>query len=131
MSEHHGFTVDAHAVHGFGTDFQHDLDAHLSAEKAQTLHVFAQTPLFGTRTPSDDVQQAAKHYHARLVELYDVMDALLYNGAVMARAAHSIADAYATSDTLADTEVQRALSEARKAAAADAASVDPKTGRPI
>ncbi|MEV6928588.1 hypothetical protein AB0M46_29430 [Dactylosporangium sp. NPDC051485] len=127
----HGFAVDPSAVHGFGRDLQHDLDVHLSAEKIQTLHIFSETPIFGARTASSTVQQAAKSYHARLLALYDVMDAMLYNGAVLARAAHTIADAYAASDMVAGDEVQRAVFNARQATAADAIAVDPRTGRPI
>ncbi|MGI5244442.1 hypothetical protein [Dactylosporangium sp. CA-139066] len=131
MSEHNGFTVDVAAVHGFGTDFQHDLDVHLSAEMTQTLTVFANTPLFGTQALSDDVKQAAKNYHARLVELYEALDVLMYNGEVMARAAHVIADAYTSADALASTDVQTAMSEAGRAVNADVPPVDPKLGRPI
>ena len=131
MSDQRGFAVDPQAVHAFGTGLRHDLDVHLSSEKVQTLHVFSQTPGFGTRALSEDVRQAARNYHARLVELYDVMDALLYNGAALARAAHTIADAYAESDTLAGTDIQRSLADARPAVTADASATDPDTGRPI
>ncbi|MFG2037067.1 hypothetical protein [Dactylosporangium sp. NPDC048998] len=130
MSEQ-GFTVDPRAVHGFGTELRHDLDVHLSSEKAQTLHIFAELPTFGTRTASPAVQQAAKDYHARLLELYEVMDALLYNGEVMARAAHTIADAYSEADTLSGDDISTALRGAKEAATADAGAVDPDTGRPI
>ncbi|MEV8512422.1 hypothetical protein [Dactylosporangium sp. NPDC051484] len=126
-----GFTVDLHAVDGFGTELRHDLDVHLSSEKIQTLHIFAGLPTFGTRTASPVVQQAARDYHARLLELYEVMDALLYNGEVMARAAHTIADAYATADTLSGEDVTAALKGARQTANADVNAVDPTTGRPI
>ncbi|GAA2352904.1 hypothetical protein [Dactylosporangium salmoneum] len=127
----HGFAVDPGTVHGFGRDLQHDLDVHLSAEKVQTLHIFSETPIFGARTASPTVQQAAKSYHARLLELYDVMDALVYNGAVMARAAHAIADAYTTADALSSDAVTGALSGATRAVDSDADADDPITGRPI
>ncbi|MER7005084.1 hypothetical protein ABT297_18825 [Dactylosporangium sp. NPDC000555] len=130
MSEQ-GFTVDSQAVHGFGTELRRDLDVHLSSEKLQTLHIFAGLPTFGARTASPAVQQAARDYHARLLELYEVMDALLYNGEVMARAAHTIADAYATADTLSGEDITTVLRGAKEAVAADAAAVDPSTRRPI
>lgn len=126
-----GFAVDPEAVRSFAVDLQHDLDVHLSAEKVQTLHIFSETPMFGARTASPDVQQAAKDYHARLLELFDVIDVLLHNGAVMARAAHEIADAYAAADSLSSADVAAALGKAKRDVTVDADVVDPKTGRPV
>jgi hypothetical protein len=125
-----GFTVDAAAVRTFGAGFQHDLDAHLSSERTQSLHVLATTPTFGGRTPSPPIQQAARDYHRRLLELYEVLDALLHNGAVLAHAAETIAESYETADTLSSADVDAALGHARQAMTNDTAA-DPKTGRPI
>ncbi|MER7281293.1 hypothetical protein ABT369_43355 [Dactylosporangium sp. NPDC000244] len=126
-----GFVVDPGAVHAFGRDFQHDLDVHLSAEKVRALHLFAATPVFGTRAVNKDVQQAATDYVKRLQELFDLMEVLLYNGSVMAQAAHEIAEAYESADSLTADQVSKALGNARAAVTADADAVDPRTGRPV
>lgn len=131
MGEQRGFEVDPGAVHTFGTDFQHDLDVHLSSEKVQTLHLFSETPVFGTRAVNKDVQQTAATYHARLTELFELMEVLLFNGAVMAQAAHQIAESYESADSLAVDQVNVAVGDARAVMAAESDAIDPKTGRPI
>ncbi|WP_432987287.1 hypothetical protein [Dactylosporangium sp. CA-233914] len=132
MSEHSsGFVVDPRALETFGLDFQHDLDAHLSSEKVQTLHIFSEAQLFGSGTASPDVHQAATDYRSKLLELFDTMDALLHEGAVMARAAQAIANAYAEADAISDDDVHRAVGVAQQQTDADALVVDPVTGRPV
>nr|BFE62489.1 hypothetical protein GCM10020063_070150 [Dactylosporangium thailandense] len=126
-----GFVVEPGAVHAFGRDFQHDLDVHLSAEKVQALHLFAATPVFGTRAVNKDVQQVVTTYHARLTELFELMEVLIFNGSVMAQAAHQIAEAYASADALSAGRMNLVAGEARAAVARDAGAVDPRTGRPV
>ncbi|MFI5908690.1 hypothetical protein [Dactylosporangium sp. NPDC051541] len=131
MGDHSGFVADPAAVHTFGSDFQHDLDVHLSAEKIQTLHLFSATPTFGLRAVNSEVQQTAKDYIARLRDLYDLLEVLLHNGAVLTEAAHTIAEAYETADTLTATQVTGALATARATVTATSNPTDPKTGRPL
>ncbi|WP_433057780.1 hypothetical protein [Dactylosporangium sp. CS-033363] len=131
MGDQHGFVVDPRAVHTFGLDFQHDLDVHLSAETVQTLDLFAATPVFGTRAVNEDVRRAASDYFTRLQEIFAVMETLLYNGAVMAKAAHSIAEAYESADVLSADQVGVALGDGRADVAADLHAVDRRTGRAI
>ncbi|WP_433614399.1 hypothetical protein ACQP2P_08340 [Dactylosporangium sp. CA-139114] len=126
-----GFVVDPSVVHAFGRDFQHDLDVHLSAEKVQTLHLFAATPMFGTGTASPAVHKAAADYHAKLIELFDIMDAMLEEGAVMARAAHAVAEAYSEADAVSVADLSGAVGAARLRTGADLHAVDPDTGRSI
>jgi hypothetical protein len=132
MSENgKGFEVDPRAVHAFGIDLQHDLDVHLSAEKVQTLHLFADAQMFGAGTASPAVHEAAEAYHHKLIQLFDLMDGLVYEGAVMAQAAHAIAEAYADADKISGGDVGAAVSAAQLRIDADAVAADPKTGRPI
>jgi hypothetical protein len=123
-----GFVVDPSTVHTFGTDVQHDLDVHLSAEKVQTLHLFSDTPVFGLRAVNHEVRRTATDYVTRLQDLFELMEVLLHNGAVLARAAHSIAEAYESADTLTADQVSSALGNAR--ATVSAPATDPTTGHP-
>ncbi|GAA4246495.1 hypothetical protein GCM10022255_017950 [Dactylosporangium darangshiense] len=131
MSDQRGFAVDPQAVRAFAADLRHDLDVHLSSEKIQTLHIFSGAQMFGATTRSPVVRQAAADYYARLLELYDLLDVLLHNGAVMAQAAQDIADAYADADVMSQEQVDGAFGSAKRLSAADAQAVDPKTGRPV
>ncbi|WP_433217040.1 hypothetical protein ACQP00_08905 [Dactylosporangium sp. CS-047395] len=131
MGDQHGFAVDPRAVHTFGLDFQHDLDVHLSAEKVDTLHLFSGAAIFGARTASPEVHKAASDYSAKLIELFDVIDAMILEGAAMARAAHAIAEAYAEADAVSGVDVGDAVGSARTGFDADRYAVDPRTGRPI
>ncbi|MFI5908683.1 hypothetical protein [Dactylosporangium sp. NPDC051541] len=105
MGDHQGFQTDPRALHTFGTDFQHDLDVHLAAEKLQTLHLFSEAGLFGTQTASPTVHRAAVDYYTKLIQLFDLLDTLIDEGATMARAAHDIAAAYTEADTESSTDL--------------------------
>jgi hypothetical protein len=126
-----GFEADPRAIHTFGVDFQHDLDVHLSAEMVQSLHLFSDAQMFGIGTASPTVHEAAEAYHHKLMQLFDLMDGLVYEGAVMAQAAHAIAEAYADADKISSGDIGAAVSAAQLRVDADAVAAEPKTGRPI
>jgi hypothetical protein len=132
MSDHQsGFTVDLEAVRSFGAGLHADLTAHLSPENDQILRTFVDTPSFGTRTASPDVQAAATLYHRKLIELLDLMDAFVHNGAVFVQAAEEVAAAYAQADALSGDQFKASLAVASTKVddATWAAQHDPKTGR--
>ncbi|MFB9446079.1 hypothetical protein Dvina_09690 [Dactylosporangium vinaceum] len=129
MGDQSGFVADPGTVRAFGADLQRDLDIHLSAEKVETLHLFSGAPVFGLRAVSAEVQQTARDYVARLQDLFELMEVLLHNGAVLARAAHSVADAYESADTLTADQVSGALGNARASVSAETSATDPETGR--
>jgi hypothetical protein len=92
-----GFAVDPAAVRRFARDLRQDLDEHLTPENDRILATFLDTPLFGTSSTSAPVRQAARDYARQLINLLDVVETLLYNGAVLSETAHHVADAYTTS----------------------------------
>ncbi|GAA3282147.1 hypothetical protein Dvina_09655 [Dactylosporangium vinaceum] len=51
------------------------------------------------------MHRAALTYRDRLIELFDVLDTLIHEGAAMAEAAHAIADAYTEADAQARTDL--------------------------
>ncbi|MEV4137115.1 hypothetical protein AB0J72_33705 [Dactylosporangium sp. NPDC049742] len=134
MSDHAaGFSVDLEAVRSFGTGLRADLSGHLSPEHDQILRTFVDTPTFGTRTASPDVQAAATLYHRKLIELLDLMDAFIHNGAVFVQAAEEVAAAYSHADTLSGDQFKTALAvaSAKVDDALWAAQHDPRTGRSL
>ena len=132
MSDHAaGFTVDLDAVRSFGAGLRADLNAHLSPEHDQILRTFVDTPTFGSRTASPDVQAAATAYHRKLIELLDLMDTFVHNGAVFVQAAEEVVAAYAEADALSGDQFKTALAVASTKVddALWAAQHDPRTGR--
>ncbi|MFF5226881.1 hypothetical protein [Dactylosporangium sp. NPDC000521] len=134
MSDHvAGFNVDLEAVRSFGAGLRADLSGHLSPEHDQILRTFVDTPTFGTRTASPDVQAAATVYHRKLIELLDLMDAFVHNGSVFVQAAEEVVAAYSHADTLTGDEFKAALAVASTKVddALWAAQRDSRTGRSL
>ena len=114
-----GFAVDPAGVRTFGAALRRDLDEHLSPENDRIVATFLDTPLFGSAAVSGVVRQAAKDYAHQLINLLDVVDVLLYNGAVLAETAQRVADAYATSDIASADQLLALTGSARAEVAAD------------
>ncbi|GAA3457158.1 hypothetical protein [Dactylosporangium matsuzakiense] len=110
-----GLVVDIEAVRAFGKSLRHDLDAHLSAENDQILVTLLNTPIFGEQCPSDVIVSAAKAYGQQLIKLLGVVDALLYNGAVLTELVQKVADSYEEADDVSADRVLELLASAKSA----------------